>query len=252
MKSKTTISTAKEQWKQLHGKQKIQYIWDYYRFPIVVGLIFLYILGYTVYGHFSKKDTVLYTGLINVSVNEQLTNQLSDGFLDFINKNTSRYDLQLYTGLYLTTDPDNPNHEYTYASRIKILASIDNEQLDIVLMNREAFDAFSQNGYLCNLEELLQASAPDALAELKSRLVTNTAILEDNSEDLLADDSLTYQAVTEEYPMGIDVSQKGIFSQAGFEEPVYLGVIANSPRMDTAVNYIKYQTAVPDITQSDQ
>lgn len=107
-------------------------------------------------------------------------------------------------------------------------------------MNREAFDAFSQNGYLCDLEKLLQKSAPGTLAELKPRLVTNTAILEDNSEDLLTDDSLTYQAVAEEYPMGIDVSQKGIFSQAGFVEPVYLGVIANSPRMDMAVNYIKY------------
>lgn len=240
MKFKTTISATKEQLKQLHGKQKIQYIWDYYRFPIVVGLILLYILGYTVHGHFSKKDTVLYTGLINVSASEQLNSQLGDGFLDFINKNTSRNDLQLYTGLYLTTDQDDPSHEYTYASRIKILASIDNEQLDIVLMNREAFDAFSQNGYLCDLEKLLQKSAPGTLAELKPRLVTNTAILEDNSEDLLTDDSLTYQAVAEEYPMGIDVSQKGIFSQAGFVEPVYLGVIANSPRMDMAVNYIKY------------
>lgn len=107
-------------------------------------------------------------------------------------------------------------------------------------MNKEAFDTFSQNGYLYNIENLLQDSAPDMMKELKPCLATNTVILEDNSEDLLADDSLSYQAETKEYPMGLDMSQKGLFKQAGFEDAIYLGVIANSPHMDTAVEYIKY------------
>lgn len=240
MKARETMTAQTEKWKQLNGRQKLQYIWDYYKLPIVVCLILLYIIGYIIYGHFSKKDTVLYTALVNVSVDEQLNTQLNSGFMDFIDADTSRNDMQLYTGLYLTTDQNDPNHEYTYASRIKIIASIDDEKLDIVLMNREAFDAFSQNGYLCNLEELLCNSNDDALAGLKSSLITNIVILEDNSEELLSDDSLSYEAVTEEYPMGLDVSQKGLFQDAGFEDSVYLGVIGNSPRMDMAAEYIKY------------
>ncbi len=238
MNSTRTEIPKKEQWKQLQGTQKIQYIWDYYKFPIIVCLILLYIIGYILYGHFSKKDTVLYTALVNVSASEKLNAQLSDGFMDYIDADASRKTIQLYKGLYLTSDQDDPNHEYTYASRIKIIASIDGEQLDIVLMNKEAFDTFSQNGYLYNLEELLQDS--DILTSVEPYLVTNTSILEDNSEDLLMDDSLSYQAVTKEYPMGLDVSQKGLFQKAGFEDSVYLGVIANSPRMDMAVEYIKY------------
>ncbi|MCI8638164.1 MAG: hypothetical protein HFG41_03220 [Coprococcus sp.] len=140
-------------WKSLHGKQKIQYIWDYYKLPIVVFLIFLYIIGYTVHGHFSKKETLLYIGLVNVSAGEQLTTELSDGFIDFIDADASKEELKLYTGLFLTDDPHDPNHAYADASRLKILASIDDEQLDIVLMNKEAFDAFSQNEYLCEIED---------------------------------------------------------------------------------------------------
>lgn len=238
--SRKTTASKKAQWKQLNGRQKIQFIWDYYKFPIVVCLIFIYIIGYNIYGHFSKKDSLLYTALVNVSISEQLDTQISDGFMDYIDADTSKNEVQLYKGLYLTSNQDNPNHEYTYASRIKIIASIDNEELDIVLMNKEAFDAFSQNGYLCNLEELLQDSAPDAFTRLKPFLATNVSIIEDNSDDLMLDDSLTYQAVTEEYPMGLDVSRKGLFKEAGFEEPVYLGVIANSPRMDMAVEYINF------------
>lgn len=225
---------------QLHGKQKIQYIWDYYKLPIAVCLILLYIIGYTAYGHFSKKEVLLYAGLVNVSAGGQLTDGLSGGFLDFLDADASKTELKLYTGLYLTDDPDDPDHEYAYASRIKIIAAIDGEQLDVVLMDRRAFDAFSQNGYLADMEELLQDLEPEARAEWEPCLASNTAILEDNADDLLLDSSLDYQAVTETYPMGLLISRKGLLKEAGFEGDVYLGVIKNSPRMDRAAEYITY------------
>ena len=135
---------------------------------------------------------MLYAGLINISSSEPLNLQLSEDFLGFMDENISQKKVQLYTGLYLTSDPNNPHHEYTYASRIKILAAIDSEQLDVVLMDKESFDAFSQNGYLCNLEHLLRDLSPDTFDALKPYLVANTSILEDNSEDLLADSGIEH------------------------------------------------------------
>ncbi len=233
-------NSLNEKWNSLSGKQKVQYVWDYYKFPIAVCLICLYIAGYMVYGHFSKKEILLYTGLVNVSAGEQLTGELSGGFLDFLGADASKTELELYTGINLTDDPDAPNQEYAYASRVKIIASIDDEKLDVVLMNREAFDAFSQNGYLYNMEELLRDTDLQSAAKWEPYLVSGTAILEDNADELLQDSSLEYQAVTEEYPMGLNVSQAEVFRQAGFEEDVYLGVIKNSPRVDMAAEYIKY------------
>ncbi|WP_154677808.1 hypothetical protein [Schaedlerella arabinosiphila] len=45
--------------------------------------------------------------------------------------------------------------------------------------------------------------------------------------------------------MGLNVSQAGIFQQAGFEDDVYLGVLKNSPRMEMAVEYIRYLCLLP-------
>lgn len=240
MRAKRKASPEREKLKNLHGLKKVQYIWDYYKLPIVVLCIFLYIITYSLYGHFTHKETVLYTALVNVSASESLTAQLSTDFLDFIDTDTSKETMQLYTGLYLTDDETNPYHEYTYASRMKILASIDGEQLDVVLMNKEAFDAFSQNGYLCDLMELLSDKDTVLLNECKPDLVTNTVILEDNSVDLQLDPSITYQAVTEEHPFGLDMSQSGLIGKSMFDDTVYLGIIANSPRKETAIDYIKY------------
>ena len=240
MKLKQKASPELEKLKTLHGLQKIRYIWDYYKLPIVVLCILLYILGYSLYGHFTHKEKILYTALVNVSASDSLTEQLSTGFLDSLDQDTSKTTMQLYTGLYLTDDETNPYHEYTYASRMKILASIDGKQLDVVLMNKEAFDAFSQNGYLCDLEELLSSEDVDLYNRLKPHLVTNTVILEDNSTDLQLDPSITYQAVTEEHPFGLDLSQTSMISDAGFSDIVYLGIIANSPRTEEAINYVRY------------
>lgn len=240
MEAKHKASPERDKLKDLHGLKKIQYIWDYYKLPLAVLCIVIYAIGYSVYGHFTRKDPVLYTALVNISASESLTAQLGTGFLDYLEEDTAKKISQLYTGLYLTDDESNPYHEYTYASRIKILAAIDSEQLDVVLMNKEAFDAFSQNGYLCDLEELLSDEDTAFCQNLKPYLVTNTVILEDNSVDLQLDSSIAYQAVTEECPTGLDISHANLISKANFDDTVYLGIIQNSPRKDTAASYIQY------------
>lgn len=240
LKIKKNRSVGKDHFHDLHGLKKLQYIWDYYKFPLVVLCIVLYITGYTVYGHVTHKEAVLYTAFVNVTAGEDLIENLSEHFLEARNIDTVRNEFHLYSGLYLTDDKTNPYHEYTYASHMKILAAIDAEQLDVVLMNKEAFDAFSQNGYLCDLDELLAEENPDLYETLKSYLITNTSILEDNSVALYFDESAVYTAKTEEFPMGLDLSQSPIIQDAGFEDTVYLGIILNSPRKAMAVTYLQY------------
>lgn len=224
----------------LHGAKKIQYIWDYYKLPLAILGIFLYVIIYILYRHLTYKDTVLYTALVNMYTGEILTEQLETGFLKVSGIDTSTNKLHIYSGLYLTDDENNAYHEYTYASRMKILASIDGELLDVVLMNKEAFDAFAQNGYLCNLDEVLKKQDTSFYEDVKPFIEDNIYIAEDNSFELQFDPSLQYSAVTEEYPMGLDMSHALLFKQAGFEETVYFGIIENSPRKDTAVAYLQY------------
>lgn len=228
----------------LRGKAKLQfflqYLWDYYKLPLAAAAIALYIALYAVYGHFTHKDTALYAALVNVAVGETLTEELSSRFLTAQNLNTNANTFRLYSGLYLTDDENSIYHEYTYASRLKILASIDAEQLDVALMNKEAFDAFSQNGYLSDIDELLAEEVPALHQQLAPYFVTNTVILEDNSEDLLLDSSAVYHAETEDYPMGLDLSASPLIQKGGFQETVYLGIIKNSPRMHTVFDYLEY------------
>ena len=229
-----------ENLKTLNGKKRIQYIWDYYKLPLALFGILLYILVYVSYNHFTHKDTILYAALVNVNAGADLTEGLSDDFIKYLNLDSSKNKLELYTGLYLTDNELNAYHQYSYASRMKILALIDGELLDIVLMNREAFDAFSQNGYLCDLDAFLLQEDSVLYDTLEQELAANITVLEDNSIELQLDSSIAYQAITEEHYYGIDLSHTDLIRDAGFEETVYLGILANSPRRDSAVSYLKY------------
>ena len=142
MRNQTHTSVKNKHWKHLNGKQRLRYIWDYYKLLITIFLIILYILSYTLYGRLTKKEILLYIGLVNMSAGEQLTDGLSHGFIDFTDTDAARSELRLYTGLYLTDDPDDPNYEYAYASRIKIMASIDGEKLDAIITDKKTVDAF--------------------------------------------------------------------------------------------------------------
>ncbi len=228
--------------KDVHGTAKIGYIWEYYKLPIVIICIFLYIVGYLVYGGLTHKDTILYTALVNVSAGETFTEKLSTGFLDCLGADVKKKTVGLYDGLYLTEDESDTDYGYVYASNTKITAAIAGEKLDVVLMDKTAFDMFSKRGYLCNMEQLLIQAAPDLYEELQAELVTNTVIIEDNSIDTQLDSSVTYTAVTDEYPMAVDISQSNLILKEGFDGTLYLGIISNSSHMDTAIAYLRYLT----------
>ena len=95
---------------------------------------------------------------------------------------------------------------YAYASSTKILAALDSKRLDIIFMNQESLDAMTSEGYLMNL--------PDSLLE---------------TSDYSSDSSYA-----------INLSDTPLIQSAGFTEPLYIGIAANSTHIKEAISYIGY------------
>ena len=225
--------------RRLHGKQKLQFLWDYYKFPLAVLCIAVSVAAYSIYGHMTQKNTILYTALINVTAGEELRQNLTDAFLKSIDIDSSKNNCQLYTGLYLTEDMNSAYHAYTYASRMKILAAIDARQMDVALMDQEAFDAFSQNGYLYEMDCFFSEHTP-LYETLKPYFAENTVILKDNSLDLYFDETAIYDAETETPVLGIDLSGSPVIQKAGFRDTVYLGILKNTLHKDAVIEFLQY------------
>ena len=230
----------------------LRQIWDYYKLPLAVGAILVYIVCYALFRQAGHREVLLYTAFVNVAPGETLMEQLSDGFTRSMDIDTSKEEFRFLTGWYLTTNPDSELFQYVQASQMKILASIDAQQLDVVLMDREAFDAFAQNGYLYDLDEFREKMAdgewktgavrdPARTCEILDRYkVENMEILEDNAKEVALDPDVSYQSKTRTCPMAVDLSESSRIGQAGFSDTVYLGILANTPRPEMAAAYLEY------------
>ncbi len=221
--------------------RKLEYIFEYFKFPLVLILIAVVALGSLLYSRWTHRDPVLYVAYANISVGDTMDAAMGEGFLRSIGADPGKSEVRIYRNLYLSQDPSAQNHEFAYASRLKVMASTANSQLDVLLMNREAFNILSSGGYLLPLDSLLERD-PALAARASDRLVRNEVILRDNDVEHLLDESIPYQAVTEEVANGLLISAFPLFEGAGFSGDVYLGVVGNSTRLDAVLQYIGYLT----------
>ena len=222
--------------------EKLDYIFEYYKFPLVLALIVAVAAGSVAYNRLSRKNALLYAAWANLSVGDTLERAMNEGYARDIGANPRKDEVYLYRGLYLSQDASADNHQYAYASQLKVLAAMANRQVDVMLMNREAYDIMSAGGYLLPLDGLL-AGADALRRRVSDALAENTVILEDNDIEYRLNEEGDYRAVTETAVNAIELSAFPLFEQAGFSGEVYLGVIGNSPRLDAALQYIDYLTS---------
>ena len=222
--------------------EKLDYLYTYYKLPILLACIALFLLGAGIYHLFTQKDVRLYLACVNVSISSSLEEDLNGGFISSVGGNPNKEEVLINQALYLSQDPAAENHQYEYASQMKIMAAIASQQLDVVLMNQEAYDILSQAGYLRDLQAFL-AQDSDLYQAVKPYLTTNTVILEDNAIEYNLDEADVYQAVTEEVVNGVDVTGFPLFQgEGGYSGTVYFGVMADGPRLSEALEYLEYLT----------
>lgn len=219
--------------REMSPAQKLDHIWTYYKAPILLGLAVLMILASAAKRQLTKKEPAVYLALVNVSVGEDLQTFLTEDYLAAEGLDGRQYEVYLYSGLYLSDHADTLNHQYAYASRMKLTGAISARRLDLVLMNREGYDLLSQKGYLLNLSALEDIQASPLLTE-------NEVVLSDNSLEVLLGEAEEERRLTETVPNALAVASLPLFEQAGFNGDLYIGIIGNTPRPDAAGSYLRY------------
>lgn len=197
----------KQEFRKLAGssfRAKLQYIWDYYKLHLILILVAVLIFISVLHQKLTTKKPFLYIGAVNVVAGEELTHALTNGFIETSSYSPDKYEIIYYSGLYLTENSSDPDYRYAYASEMKILASIEAKKLDIVFCDQKAYEAFRSNDYLLDLDTLFSA--------------------EESSNPIFPE----------------KISDSHFFIEAGFKEDVYVGVIKNTPRLETTKEYLRY------------
>lgn len=225
-------ATLRAQFRAMPLREKLDYIITYYKLELVLALLVLVAVCSIGRRVLFPVEPMLYVGCVNVTLGSDSEAALTTDFVAAQGGNSARTPVELYTGLYLSADPSAENHQYAYASRMKVMASINSKKLDVVLMNREAYDAFSANGYLLDL-----AAQPEWAVQFAPLLTENDVVLEDNEVDYLLGEAAAHEMTTETAVNALALRDTAFFARCGFTDEVYLGVLANTPRPETCLQY---------------
>ena len=185
-------------------RKKLQFVWDYYKLPLAIAAIILVVTASVVHRYLTAKEPVLYLAAVNVVTGETLTEKLTDGFLDFVNRDPQKTEVVYYSNLFLTEDRSDPDYQYAYGSEIKLMGMIEAKKLDVVFSDKKTYDAFSKQGYLYDLNDLFTDQIPEEV-----RLT------------------------------GV-ISGSPLLQAAGFPEDIYIGVLKNSSRTEAAKAFLIY------------
>ena len=228
----------REAFRAMSLPEKAGYILAYYKLPLVIALIALVALGTAVKPIVTHRDMVLYLAYANVSIPEQDDDELAAGFLEHQGADPARCDVYRYRDLYLADPEQTADHQYSYASRLKVLAVVDAKQLDVVIMNHDSYDLLSASGYLLDLEEAL-AGRPDLQAQAQGNLCRNVVVLSDNKVEVDLGEADAYEAVTEEHANALEATDL-LGGSEYLTGDVYLGIIGNTPRLEESLDFVEY------------
>jgi hypothetical protein len=255
--------------------QKADYIFAYYKLPLVLALVAVVALGSVAWRAITHKDALLYVAFVNVAPPLDVDEALTSGFVEATGADPGREEVLCYRELYLSNSATVADHQYAYASKLKAMAAVEGHQLDAVLMNREAYDLLSTSGYLLDLaagpagaagaagtevaagteDKTGAASAANAAESADktgvagpagatfaddTRLCSNTVVIDSNQVEYELGEASTYEAETVEVANALEVTQSPLLHGFSGNEALYLGVIANSPRQDQALAYLAY------------
>ncbi len=238
--NKKEKAARKESFREMDLPQKADYILTYYKIPIIAVILAVIALFSFVHRQLTKKETLLYAGFINVSIGEDLGAALDGEYFREAGIDPKKNEIIRYEALYLSDDADTLNHQYAYASKTKITAAIADKTLDLVFMNREGYDILSRAGYLLELEPLIQENDPALYGTASPYLTQNEVITEDNSIEYTLNEASELVINTEFQTNALSVGGLPVFSSAGFNGDVFIGVIANTPRTQNVTAYLRW------------
>ncbi len=237
--SKKEKQHNREAFRKMNRQEKTAYIIEYYKLPIFTACVVLIVAVTSIVHQITKKNPILYLAYVNTAFGDTLDSELRDGYITAAGINPKKNEVLVYSNLYIDEDPSTENHQYAYASKLKILGAISAKQMDVTLMNENGWSQMSASGLLLNLENFKTQDA-QLYAKLQPYVKSNTVILEDNSVEYDLNEADTYEAVTEEVINAIDVTSFPIFQNAGIDGSLYAGVIANTTHPEEVLQYLVY------------
>lgn len=227
-----------------HGtpRQKYQYFKDYYRMPLIILLLASAFIGILIYQFVTRKDSAFYAVLLNCSPYEE-NEWFKEEYTQRADIDLEQVDVTLDTGIYFKL---NSNDEDSYLTTQKLDTYTGAGQLDVILGAGDEFAYYANSILFRDLREVL---SPEQIEKYEPYFYYVDTALWDaannfNLDIFNAPDPRNPQEMEHPIPVAIYVESCETLNQAYYfknaEDGIAVGIYANAPHLDNALNFIDY------------
>lgn len=142
--------SVKEKFKTLSTKKKVEFIYDYYKLPIIAVLLGIIILSYTVYSIATKQDTYCNITYYGSNAGSEELSTIKDTLNERILSDNKKSTIFIES-IFVSPDSnygDDPASTQAFA--VKLAAN----EIDILLINKNYFNYFASQDMLLDLNSL--------------------------------------------------------------------------------------------------
>lgn len=212
----------KVDFKNLSGREKVQYIWDYYKIHIIVAIVVLYFAVTTIAQKLSYRDPLLNVLMLNYPNMEQDATIGFEEFLDASGYETYEGAVVCDTSLHFSTEEEKAEYgEMIDFQNYQVLyVVVGAEEQDVLFGTDDAFMQITRMSVLADLSKIL----PEELLEKYS-------------------DQLIYTESDEEtkgYPCAVKLAGNQWLEEHQMYEECYFGVFQNGCNPERAVEFAEY------------
>ncbi|MCC8049188.1 MAG: hypothetical protein LIP10_00820 [Clostridiales bacterium] len=203
--------------KLLSWKDRLIYVWDYYK-PQMAGIlavIFVIYLGVTIY-HNLQIDTIFSVYMVNCDSYTVDDEALLADFTDYAGGLEDNEEIVIDTSVFLDED----DSSYSYAYQMKFTAVLTAKMVDVILADPDTMEEYAAYSYFIDLRDIL---TEEQLAEWSELLV----YLEDQDG--------------ESAPYAIDLTGTAVADEYGlYDDTVYGAVVINGENIEMAPTFFDW------------
>ncbi len=209
--------TEKEKLREMVFKDKVTYIWEYYKFHIIGVAAMIALIAYFIYGLLNPTiQPQFYAAIINNRVSDDVLDNAASEFADRLDLNLKRENIEFNTTFYYEL-----NGQYTFTMQQALTTYISAKEIDVVIAPETYFQKYAYYDTFAKLSDELPTDIYSSL--------TDQFYLTDTEEDATQSD------------YGIYLSDTKLFKDVTDEtDPYVLGIVINAPHIENTVEFVRY------------
>ncbi len=189
--------------KNMNTGQKIDYLWTYYKWVLVVILIVILViyLGVTMYRNIRTTELLSIAVIDADTATEENQARMEEDLLEWLQSGKGYEEVSVDTSIQSGED---------YVSTAKRVATIGSGAMDLLICGEEAYDSFAEQDVFLSWEEVL------------------------------GDQYQTYEPYLVDGKLDLSRSEKWQSYHLASYEPAYAGVYVSSENSENVVKFLEY------------